>query len=141
MAELTRPFIVNDQFRILVCTTCQFAVVPTQIEQHLEQHHKRVTQKVRRQIHALIQDHTTIAQIESEVIYPECNSAPIDGLPVFFDGFRCLATLAQGENCGYVCRSLYGIKEHCKKKHGWINAQKRGGDARLKLAQPANKLW
>lgn len=134
-ANTTRLLVINDQFRILVCTTCQFAVMPTQIEQHLRQHYKRIAREERRQLIAQIQQSTIIAQIKSEVVYPGCNSAPINGLPVFFDGFRCLATSAQDENCSYVCRSLYGIKEHCKKEHGWINAQSRGGDTRLKHAQ------
>lgn len=141
MEELSHLLVVCDQSRILICTVCHFAVVSTQVGQHLRQHHKRVTQKERREITTRIQDFNNLAQIESEVIHTESNSAPVDGLPIFFDGFRCLATSEQGQACQYVCQTLYGIKEHCKREHSWINVQKRGGNARLKQPQPANKLW
>ncbi|KAJ9618039.1 hypothetical protein H2203_009313 [Taxawa tesnikishii (nom. ined.)] len=33
------------------------------------------------------------------------------------------------------------MQDHCERQHGWVNGQKRGGDARLKQVHTHNKLW
>lgn len=82
-----------------------------------------------------------LAKVESDVVYPEPESAPIVGLPVFYNGIRCLGTTGKGRRCRYVCRTIDGIQKHCKKEHQWVNQQKRGGHVRQKQAHSANKLW
>jgi hypothetical protein len=141
MDEFDRIFEIHSECRVLICTQCQFAVVPSHIAKHLKAHHKRLPQHERRNIIARVQSRTDLAQLEREVVYPRVGDPPIANLPVFFDGLSCTGKNATGEPCVYVCRTLQGIQEHCKVEHGWINQQKRGGDARTKRVHTSNKLW
>lgn len=126
---------------MLICNRCQYAVVPLQIEQHLRQHHRQLSLEQRRELADKADKILDIARIETDVIYPPTGQAPIDCLPLFFDGLKCLGKDAQGCDCTYVCRTKYSMQEHCKREHGWINPQKRGGDVRSKQATSAGKLW
>ncbi|TKA60112.1 hypothetical protein B0A55_12260 [Friedmanniomyces simplex] len=80
----------------------------------------------RREIAAEIQALVELAQVESDVRYPASTTAPVHGLPVYFDRLKC---------------SLRRMQGHCTEKHGWKNVQKRGGDARLKQVQAPNSIW
>jgi hypothetical protein len=141
MDELSRIFIHHVEYRIVVCTTCQFAVVPSQVLQHLKKHHNRLTHQQRRTIAEKVCSLPQLALVESDVIYPRPNQLPIDTLPVFFDGLKCIGKHEDGNACRYMCRTTTGMQKHCKDKHGWVNIQKRGGDVRGKRSHSENKLW
>ena len=74
-------------------------------------------------------------------MYPCSSQPPVDDLPVFFDGIRCLGKDEQDRACPHLCRTAYGIHEHCKQEHHWVSEQKHGGDVRAKQAHSADKPW
>jgi superfamily II DNA helicase RecQ len=141
MDEFSRIFLSYDEYRIIVCTICQFAVVPSQIEHHLKKHHSRLTHQQRRIVAQKVQSLPQLALVESDVIYPRSDDPPINTLPVFFDGLKCTGKLQDGSACQYICRTITGIQKHCKDGHDWVNVQKRGGDARGKRFHSENRLW
>ena len=141
MDEFNRIFLSYDEYRIIVCTICQFAVVPSQIDQHLKKHHSRLTHQQRRNVAQKVQSLPQLALVEADVIYPRPNQPPINTLPVFFDGLKCTGKHQDGSACQYMCRTITGIQRHCKDEHGWVNVQKRGGDARGKQCHSQNRLW
>ena len=79
--------------------------------------------------------------MESDVIYPNPSDLPLDALPVYFDGLKCIGNDDQGRPCLYICRTPCGIQKHCKEEHKWENKQKHGGDVQAKQTHPPNKMW
>ena len=70
MDDFNRIFLSYDEYRIIVCTICQFAVVPSQIECHLKKHHSWLTYQQRRIMAQKVQSLPQLALVESDVIYP-----------------------------------------------------------------------
>lgn len=141
MDELCRLFEVNHKHRILICLSCQYAVIPSQIRTHLQTYHKRIGHQLRNDIVSKVEATTELARTHAEVVYPAPTDPPIASLPIYFDGLRCHGRGSQGVVCSYVCRTPRGIREHCHQKHGWVNQQKRGGDVRSKQIHAGNKIW
>jgi hypothetical protein len=50
---------------------------------------------------------TNLARQPDEVIYPTPWDDPIEGLPLYNDGLRCLGTLSSGQKCEKV---LFAIR-------------------------------
>jgi len=138
--ELNRIFLAYDEYRIIVCTICQFAVVPSETEHHLRKHYSRLTHQQRRIVAQKVQSLPQLTLVESDMIYPRPDQPPINTLPIFFDGLKCTGKHEDGNACRYMCRTITGIQKHCKDEHGWINIQKRGGDARDKQVHSENRL-
>jgi hypothetical protein len=74
-------------------------------------------------------------------MYPQPWDKPVDGLPVYKDSYRCLATDPDGKPCLKMLQTLGGVQAHCSKQHGWVNQQGRGGNMQLKHKQTPNRLW
>ena len=109
MDDFNRIFLSYDEYRIIVCTICQFAVVPSQIECHLKQHHSRLTHQQRRIMAQKVQSLPQLALVESDVIYPRPDQPPINTLPVFFDGLKYIGKREDGSACRYMCRTTAGM--------------------------------
>ena len=109
------------EYRIIVCTACQFAVVPCQVLQHLKKHHNRLTLQQRRTVSEKVCSLHLLALVETDVIYPRPDQPLIDTLPVFFDGLQCTGQHEDGNACRYMCRTITGMWKHCKDEHGWVN--------------------
>lgn len=141
MEALNTPFEVNSKHRILICMRCQYAVQPKHINRHLKDQHTSISLQQRRDLVTEVATYTELAQVQSDVVYPTARDPPVDALPVYFDGLRCNWMDEQDGTCGYICRTPRQIRQHCTQKHGWINQQKRGGNARLKQVHAANSIW
>ena len=141
MDEFRRLFEIDHKHRILICLSCQYAVVPFQIKTHLQTYHKRINLQQRNYIISKIEATTELARTHAEVIYPASTDPPLATLPTFFDGLKCQGKEGQSAVCSYVCRTPRGMREHCYEKHGWVNQQKRGGDVRSKQLHAMNKIW
>ena len=111
-------FDVDRKHRILICLSCQYAVIPFQIKTHLQQHHKRISPQQRDQIVSEVEAATELARTHAEVVYLAPTDPPITSLPTCFDGLKCQGKGSQGHNCSYICRTPRGIREHCQKEHG-----------------------
>ena len=141
MDEVHRHFTIDSRSRVLICTSCQYAVVPAHLSKHLRTHHKRLTLQQRRAIISAVDELSILARVPLDVVYPSPNDPPVANLPVYFDGLRCSSIDSRGVPCSYICRTPRGIREHCEQKHSWVNSQKRGGDARSKQIHARNKIW
>lgn len=134
-------FDVKARYGILVCKHCHYAVPPSHLQRHLKDQHKRLSLQQRQSILAEVRAYDDFVQSKSAVIYPQSNEPPVDGLLVYFDGLRRNAIDDDGRSCGYICRALRRMRKHCAENYGWVNEQKRGGDARLKNVHAHNKIW
>lgn len=135
------PFEIDVYHRVIICLTCQYAVIPSQTKTHLRVYHKRLTLQQRRNIVSKVENIAELAKDHKDVIYPQPHTPPVFGLPVYFDGLKCTETNSQGDVCSYMCRTLHLMQEHCKQKHNWVNRLKRGGDVRTKQLHTSNKIW
>ena len=103
MEPFNRIFEHRQEYRIIICKTCGFAVVPQQTASHLKKHHPVFTPTVRKTIIEYVQGLDMLARHEEDVIYPESDTITIPGLPVFENGFRCQGEDEDGKQYPYVC--------------------------------------
>ena len=132
------------EHRVILCQQCRYAVVPGQIQRHLQDHHPRISPILRRSIAQVCSSLGDVAHSVEDVQYPGVDIAqPVAGFAVYEDGMRCTARGGDGVRCRYVCRGKTpsGIQKHCNEQHRWVNRQKRGGNARDKAVHSANKMW
>jgi hypothetical protein len=136
-------FIVRAEYKIIQCIQCQYAISPANIHGHLRDKHKKaIDLKCRKGVAKYVTEKIeAVAWDKEQVIYPEPNSPPVEGFPIYRNGYRCVSTQHTGNECGYICRSIPGIQDHCKTKHGWKNEQKPGGNVYKKTTQSPNRLW
>ena len=133
-------FEINPRHRVLICRSCQYAIVPAHFKTHLQVLHPRLSLQQRRNFTQEVESASDIARAHEDVVYPSPTDPPVDSLPVYFDGLRC-TWVSNTDVCPYVCRTLRLMREHCKQKHGWVNQQKRGGDTQAKQLHSTNKIW
>jgi len=136
MDALLEVFHHEPSLCIVVCIQCTIAVPPKFIVTHLQQHHPRVPVAQRSAIAAAARELDALAWEPRDVRLPERRAQRIHGLAEHRNGLVC-----RSDGCMYTCTSKQGIVSHCKKQHGWVNEQKRGGDARKKALQPPNLMW
>jgi len=68
-------------------------------------------------------DNDGLLQQPDELEVPQFITSAIPQLALYTDGLRCEV---EPEECYYICRSEKGMREHCRKEHGWTR-YKRGG--------------
>lgn len=139
--EFHRLFIVDSRSRILICISCQYAMVPAHLSKHLRTHYKRLTLQQHRTIISVVDKLSTLARVPLDVVFPLPNDLPLTNLPVYFDGLKCSSIDSRGVPYSYICRTLRGIREHYEQKHSQVNSQKRSRDARSKQIHTKNKIW
>jgi len=86
MAHWQQVFVHRPGFCIVNCQTCEYAVVPAQVERHVKDHHPFTTKEQRAAITQSIQTLSSVAQHHEAVMYPSGDEPPIASLPVFHDG-------------------------------------------------------
>ena len=74
------------EFRIIVCRTCQFAVVPDQVYTHLQKRHPKMSTSLRRSIAATCRDLSDVARSAEEVVLPDPGEESVLGLKVYYNG-------------------------------------------------------
>jgi hypothetical protein len=117
------PFIHFPEQRVVVCSKCKHAVLPSNINTHLrdEDRHnmspedrKGVIQEVEK-VAGLIQEKMELNRLS----FPPPNHPPI---PVLQeprgDGLKCQLQGGQGRPCHYIACQLQKIQQHCREKHG-----------------------
>lgn len=141
MDDFVRCLPYYEKYCIIICVSCQFAVVLSQTKQHLREHHSHLTADQRSGIVESVNALKALAQDEASVVYPSPTISPVGGLPIYHDGLKCGGKQVTDRPCTYVCRSLYGMQKHCRDAHGWINARRRGGDVRSQASKASNEMW
>jgi hypothetical protein len=120
MDDFYRLFHINSRHRILVCTDCQYAVVPTQIGKNLQAHHIHLSLQQRRATVSGVEELVELAGMPSDVVYPSPSDLPVTHLPVHFDDLKWNGYDAQGAICSYICRIRCGMREHCGQSTGGL---------------------
>ena len=112
-----------EEFRLLVCKACQYAVLRPQLDRHLRDHHKELPVTQRRAIVNELSQ-LDVLQRDEEVLdmrLPDPGGPALPCLPVH-DGFRC--TLCND----YVGGSPVTIQRHCRgPRHSWRKSRKEAG--------------
>jgi hypothetical protein len=72
---------------------------------------------------------------EIPLLLVEC----VSELRLYNGGFRCLP-FHDGMPCHYVCRSVKGLEEHWRKRHGWKVQPTRGGSGHTQRVTVARHL-
>ncbi|KAF7521539.1 hypothetical protein G7054_g12416 [Neopestalotiopsis clavispora] len=93
----------------------------TKIERHLSSDkHREVAARDRRPIAEAVRALQGILRTQHQLddfAFPEPTCGPIPALgPPWTDGVAC-------DGCRYIVRSVKKMKEHCRKKHGWVNSR------------------
>jgi hypothetical protein len=129
-------FIHLPEFRVIICKKCQYAVLPSEINNHftntpnhgLSKESRRLISKQVGRVEGLIQNKQTLNQVQFK--YPPPNTTPIPGLEKpKTDGLGC-TFMKEGKKCPFVSRFEQPIREHCRDVHQWKNPRKRGGQAK-----------
>ncbi|KAI7226830.1 hypothetical protein KC330_g8668 [Hortaea werneckii] len=115
---------ILPQDRVVICTQCQYAIIPSGVKENLRTSHKRLPLQRRQEIIDTVANNRSLAQTPSDVIYPLPTDLPLESLPVYLDGLRCKAGHQPNGAYQYVCRTVRGKQEHCKQNYGWVNTQR-----------------
>lgn len=140
MDQFTKVFTHLPEYGVVVCTRCQYAVVPAQIPGHIKTKHRSISAQQRQSIAEAVATLSNIAQAAEEVQYPSATSPAVVGLPVYRDRLRCIKETAYG-TCNYICRERTGITRHCREQHQWKNPRRRGRVSREQASEPTEQIW
>jgi uncharacterized protein (DUF2225 family) len=90
--DLYFPFKIDIYYRVIICLTCQYAVIPSQTKTHLQVYHKRLTLQQRRDIVSKVENIAELAKDYKDVIYPQPYTPLVFSLLVYFDSLKCTET-------------------------------------------------
>lgn len=82
-------FEINPRHRVLICRSCQYAIVPTHFKTHLQVLYPRLSLQQRRNFTQEVESASDIARAHEDVVYPSLTDPPVDSLLVYFDSLRC----------------------------------------------------
>lgn len=104
-----------EQYRVLVCTECQFAIPPVQLPGHIRKHHMaRLDLKTHRQAGAYAQllrsSYDLLDPVTESIITPPADHPPLPHLRVY-KGLACLYC------SNYAARSPETIRQHFRRNH------------------------
>lgn len=105
----------NPQYSILICTRCEYAIVPTAIRVHLKTHHDKELSDADITAYAeacSAYDIAPLAITQQRVVPPE--TLPIPHLKTHLNGIRCKLCVSDNP---YICCSRGGIVDHLKNVH------------------------
>jgi hypothetical protein len=102
----------HPEYRVLVCTQCQYAIQPRAINSHLKDIHK-IYRSARHPYTAYTAKYNLCEP--GDVVKARVVDFPVPYLPVL-DGLRCLDT-----DCEYLCISTKRMQKH------WLSEHERHG--------------
>jgi Orsellinic acid/F9775 biosynthesis cluster protein D len=109
-----------SEFNALICRTCQHGMTGKGVARHFQRHHKSIPYAIRKRLVSFASG--LLISNSDEIILPSVEIEAIDGLEVI-EGFAC-------QECVGLYGTLESIRQHCRKKHGWVKLQ--GIDSTLK---------
>jgi Orsellinic acid/F9775 biosynthesis cluster protein D len=125
-----KPFIHLPNQRLIVCSECKHAVLPSSVRTHMQDRTKHTTtkQELDQLIDriSLIPDLILAREELNNLIMPQVSNPPIPQLRVpRIDGMKC-QLWNKFEQCSYISCHLGAIQTHCKMQHNWNNQQQKG---------------
>ena len=102
-------FEYNKQFKILICKTCQYCIIYTNIQSHVKQNHFNAYTKS--QLQLLLQQLSTYdIKTSNHVDLPAFNQHNFQNLELFTEGFCC-------KLCDYAVLNFKSAKKHLNQLH------------------------
>jgi hypothetical protein len=126
MEQFGRIFIHYSEYHVIVCKQCQSAIIPANLQTHLNKNHAELRPKVRKEIVKVAEQIPGLARVKKDIVYPPASSAPVPHLPVWTNGFKCMSKTQNGIQCGHIQRGTRRMKTHNQTVHGWINRRSGG---------------
>lgn len=121
-----QPLTQLCEFRLVVCTICQFACVAEEVLGHLRTRHRDVPLTQQQAVAQAVRE-LDVIQSQAELAdfrFPLPSHGPVAHLqPPRKDGRRCHA-------CGYITCDPRRIRAHCRQQHQWQNLQGKGRPAK-----------
>lgn len=115
----------NHRFQILICTRCEYALVPGTIASHLVSLYKdEVTKSERRDCIKMWKNKPLqSAQVIQQLSLP-IDTLPIPNLALFYNGIRCRLCTKRPYVCGGG--TITHMQLHLKTAHVWKSSDKSG---------------
>jgi uncharacterized C2H2 Zn-finger protein len=135
MADI-RPLVISSEIPFITCGRCKFIVLVNEVFTYLHKQHKYKPKKARsieakaRQVVGVMQN-----QDELHIWQPPpatSNAIPELGQPAT-DGLSC-------DECQYIIRDVKTMQKHFH-SHGWVNPEKKGGNAMGRSKQAREVPW
>ncbi|MCJ1269707.1 hypothetical protein MMC22_009599 [Lobaria immixta] len=118
-----------DQYGLVVCRLCRYAIWPDQAVSHFRGKHKFSSDR-RTAVQQDIARFDNLCTPQSFQLPPAIDIA-INELPALA-GFKCMADVSV---CAYICTTLNGIRSHCQAVHQRSRFQHRGQPSRATRQQ------
>jgi hypothetical protein len=120
------------KFQVLICTRCQYALVPGTINAHLATaHEEEVAKDERRDCVELWKDQPLqLAKAIQQYDLP-VDTLPIPNLALYHNGIRCCLCT----QLAFVCKRPQHMQRHLTKVHKWINGRKGGRPSKASSVQ------
>ncbi|KAK4171927.1 hypothetical protein QBC36DRAFT_85368, partial [Triangularia setosa] len=113
MHPFDHMFVQLRRYRVAVCSSCHYAVLPGSIKTHVNTHHRYLPARQRQQMvgRALeLERQGILASSRDGIRFPNPEDAAVPGLPVFTDGKKCVLPGPDGQVCGHTRRTKRGIQ-------------------------------
>ena len=124
-------FVYLPLFKVVVCSVCRHAILPSHIDAHLKnkvkhnivkEQREQVIQEIER-VDGLIRERNELNPLVSRMQvtrpFQNCKS------PQRMER-KCQFQDSQDRPCKFVACQVPNIQQHCREKHGWSNPQKKG---------------
>lgn len=113
----------NPTYKVLICTSCKYALVPSTIASHLRNTHKGQLSSADikdclRAVSEMCLEEPILVQQKVILL----SSPPIPHLTLCLDGIICRLCKIQA----YICRNEGSIRSYLKKTHIWTCGEKAG---------------
>jgi hypothetical protein len=126
MDQFNQIFEHFPQYRVIICKSCGWAVLPKNVKRHLKDKHHGLQPKTRKDVTRVVLSIETLARSENQIIYPDRYSDPVPHLTTYSDGLKCIAKIGEDEECGWVLRGVQNIQHHAREEHDWVNTRGSG---------------
>jgi Orsellinic acid/F9775 biosynthesis cluster protein D len=108
-------FYFLEPSRVIICTSCQIALIQSRLKNHLSLNNHDYSNKKRKEVINWAYELEGLISSESDisnVVFPPKESSPIEGLLLETNGFACTVN-----NCNYITGSKETIRKHLRDSH------------------------
>jgi hypothetical protein len=124
----------HPTYRVLICTSCKYALVPNTIASHLRTAHKgQLTPTDIKDYLPIISAMCLEApELVQQMVIPP-STPPVPHLTLYLDGIMCRLCVSRP----YVCRTKGKMRLHLKEMHTWTSGERGGRPSKASQAARA----
>lgn len=133
-------FVYMPRYCLAICRFCKHAVLANEVKSHLldDKHRWTLTKKERGDIESRVREFPGVLQTQEDLVNFKLPSPDTPVLPFIAppkeDGLRC-------KICGYVTRTVSGMRSHCREKHRWKPDRYKGFNVMLRARVRRELPW